>query len=407
MRQLLVICFVYLAFFAKSQTYFSSNYDTLVHKSEWSFNGLGDLGATSLNNELYAKFIRGGYIDTPLKDQTLANHGTVNRFGLAVQTELNYINYRQSKTKRNFGIIFKTGVYGVGSAVYSKDLAGLSLFGNQHYLGQTIDLSGSKFDVMSFQKIGFGFIHKKTKSYITLNAYGMNAFAKGVFQNGQIFQTSAGDSLSVLLKGSVSYCYSNSLYAGYGIGIDGEYNFPFLINENRTAILQLSVKNLGVGYTTSPVVTYDMSSGHNYTGATFDQLVNQSSGWTSTALLDSLGIQKTEVKNQLFFLPGFLQIGKIADALTDRRLQSIFGIRMYFIAGYSPLLYIGGNYKLGKHLQFGCVGSYGGFTNFRASVFGALRFNHFTVQLATEDVYGTFSSQSRGQAYSFSFNYNL
>ena len=47
------------------------------------------------------------------------------------------------------------------------------------------------------KKVGFGFIHKKTKSYITVNAYGMNAFAKGVFQNGQIFQTSSGDSLSV------------------------------------------------------------------------------------------------------------------------------------------------------------------------------------------------------------------
>ena len=407
MRQLLVICVVFLAFFAKSQTYFSSNYDTLVHKSEWSFNGFGDLGATSLNNELFGKFILGGSIDTRLKDQTLANHGAVNRIGFTLQTELNYINYRQNNTKRNFGIIVKTGVYVIGSAVYSKDLAGLTLFGNQHYLGQTIDFLGSKIDVMSFQKIGFGFIHKKTKSYITVNAYGMNAFAKGVFQNGQIFQTAAGDSLSVLLNGSMSYCFSNSLYAGYGIGIDGEYNFPFFINENRTAILQLSAKNIGLGFTTSPVITYDMSSGHNYTGATFDQLVNQSSGWTNTALLDSLGIQKTEDKNQLFFLPGFLQIGKIADAMSDRHLQGIFGIRMFFVSGYSPLLFIGGNYKLGKHLQFGCVGSYGGFTNFRASVFGALRFNHFTVKLATEDVYGTFSSQSRGQAYSFSLNYNL
>lgn len=407
MKKYLVGCFVFFAFIVKSQTFFSSNYDTLVHKSEWSLNGFEDFGATSLTNELFGKFIFGGSIDTPLKDQTFANHGSVNRIGFTLQTELNYINYRQNNTKRNFGIIVKTGIYGIGSAVYSKDLAGLTLFGNQHYLGQSIDFSGSKIDVMSFQKIGFGFIHKKTKSYITVNAYGINAFAKGGFQNGQLFQSSNGDSLSVLLKGTMSYAYSNSLYAGYGIGIDGEYNLPFLINENRTAILQLSAKNIGLGFTTSPVITYDMSSGHNYTGATFDQLFNQSSGWTNTALLDSLGIKKTEDKNQFFFLPGFLQIGKIADAMSNRNLQSIFGIRMYFIAGYSPLLYVGGNYKLGKYLQIGCVGSYGGFTNFRASVFGALRLNHLTIKLASEDIYGSFSNQGRGQAYTFSFNYNL
>lgn len=407
MKIVLFIVTVIIAFQLKSQSFFPTNYDTLIHKREWNISGLGDLGTTSINNALFSKLLVGGSIDSILKKENLENHGPVNRMGLALQTEFNYINYRQKKTERKVGFILKTGVYGVGTAVYSKDLFGVLFEGNQNYLGKTIDFSGSKFDFMSFQKLGIGLIHKKTKSYLTLNAYAINSYVKGGFQNGQIYQTSNGDSLSVLLSGDVTYTSFNSLFNGFGIGIDGEYNLPFLINENRLAILQISVKNIGIGFLTNPVENYNMRFGKAYNGLTFQQIFDLNSGYNQTALLDSLGIQKTSLENQMVVMPGFIQIGKIATNLTERKLQSIFGIRILIVSGYSPLVYAGLNYKLNNFFQFGGVASYGGFSNFRASAYGMLQFKRLALKIASENVLGDLSSRGMGQAYSFSINYSL
>jgi hypothetical protein len=59
---------------------------------------------------------------------------------------------------------------------------------------------------------------------------------------------------------------------------------------------------------------------------------------------------------------------------------------MYLSSIYTPMLFIGANYRVGKNLNIGLNGSYGGFTSYRLGMYSSLKIRNWNLALASENL---------------------
>ncbi len=405
MKLVLAVCFVCFGMFSFSQHFLPVQYDTNTCNHEIMVYGIGDFGTTSINMDIGKRLLFGGYITNEMKDRSIEKHKGINRLGLDVSGEIEYRNYKVSFLKKNWGLLVKAGYGSYLSAAYSKDLFGLVFYGNENYLGETVDFSNSKFQAMSFQKIGLGCIDKKTKSNISLNFYTVSNYAEAAFRNGQLFQSDQGDSLSIGLDGRVEYASSHVFVKGMGMGIDLDFRIPFTLRNDKTSYIQILAKNIGFAYFNSKVTRYEADTTFNFNGLDFDQLYGNSSIFKDqfsifdTLGVDSLGKYKTKL------LPCVLQAGKIVDELNPARLQSFYGVRLYPTLSYLPMIYGGLQVRTYPWLKFALNGSYGGFTNFRLGAYAQVDVKKFSMGIGSESIIGFFWKRGRGESLAIRMRY--
>ncbi len=390
-------CFFYLNSL-KAQFILPLQYDTNIINQEYLLNGTVDYGFSSIRNDFSNKFFFGGFISDEVKDKSFGLHNGINRGGFEAGAEWEYRNYQLSAFKKNRGIVVKLGYGSFGSVLYSKDLFGLTFYGNEAYLGQNVDFSGSTFNYMSFQKLGFGFIDKKSKSSLTLNAYSISNYASGRAYNGGLFQSDNIDSINLLLDANLDLANSSSFVKGIGIGLDFDYRIPFEIKKDKIAFVQMTVRNFGIAYLPSNVSNYQTDTNYIYEGFTLDQLIGDANILNNgTSILDTLNITE-QTKSSIRMLPGHVQIGKIIDEHNTSMFQSYFGAQLYYTLAYAPLIYIGGQLRVNEYIKFGSHVSYGGFTKFRMGIYANFDINKFNLGLGSEDIIGTISNVGRGKS---------
>ena len=374
-------------------------YDTSIYSQEFFIHGLVDYGSTSIHNDLTQRFLYGGAITNDIKDRSYKSHNGINRVGVDVSAEMEYRNYSVNLFKKqNLGFLVKGGYYNYLSLIYAKDLFGLAFYGNESYLGENIDFSGTRFSAISFQKVGFGLINKKTKSNVALNFYSISSFSEGQIRSGQLFQSVDGDSVNLGLDGTIETASGSNFSKGYGIGVDLDFKIPVIFRADKVSFIQLTAKNLGVAYLNTPITRYSVDTNIAYTGFEFKQLYGESSILDrNISVLDSLGIDSTSTK-KVRFLPGYFQVGKIVDEMNPARIQSFFGLRVYPSIAYTPFLYAGLQIKALRWLDFGVHASYGGFTNFRVGLYSQIKFSNWSFGVATEDFVGMVSPNGKGQS---------
>ena len=150
--------------------------------------------------------------------------------------------------KRNWGFLIR-GSYDVfGGMIYSKDLFGLGLYGNQMYMGETIDLSGTNFTYTAYQKVGFGLIESESKSNVSFNIYNISDRISGNLEKLQITQDEAGDEVDLVLNGRVEMKNNTSFSQGIGFGFDLDFYLPVAWLNNERAFLRFQAKNVGFAY---------------------------------------------------------------------------------------------------------------------------------------------------------------
>lgn len=394
MKSLILLFFICSVIQLFAQSWLPTHHDTIIEsKQELIFNGVADYSSTSLHKSLTQKLFYGGEITDEIKAKSQKLHGGINQFGSDLNAEIEYRNFKVNLLKnKNWGFLVKAGYYSFISAFYSKDLFNLTFYGNQDYLGQTASISGTKFSSYSFQKIGFGWIDKKTKSSITLNLYNLSNQSQASIKTGEIFQSSAIDSISITYDGKVNFSDGSGFIKGLGFGVDGEFRFSVPTKKNKPIYYQLLCKNLGFASFIEPVSQYSADTIFSFNGLTFNQVLNGANFLDSNfSIIDTLGIIRTTSKKTIF-LPGFLQISKLVDSKSNRKLQEFYGVRMFLNSMYTPLVFAGLDYRISLFheatLNIGVNASYGGFTRYRFGLYSSLNFKNWNLGMASENILG-------------------
>lgn len=392
----------------KAQQLLPIQHDTTFHNYEFIINGVLDYGTSSINNDFSRKLLFGGAITDDIKDNSFANHKGINRFGFDLSSEAEFRNFKINLFgKDNWGLLVKGGYYNYFSAIYSKDLFGLAFYGNEQYLGENVNFSGSRFSTMTFQKLGFGIIDKKSKSNVTLNFYSISNYVEGTVRDGILFQTEEGDSLSLTLDGELEYTSENTFIKGFGAGIDLDFRIPVIIRKEKVSYIQFLAKNMGIAHVFSDVTHYSVDSIYTYDGLSFDQIYGDQSIFNNKfSVLDTLGIDSTTT-TKTRFLPGFIQAGKIIDEYSTTKLQSFFGVRIYPSIGYAPMVYAGVQCKTTKWLDLGLNVSYGGYSAFKGGLYAQFKLKNLALGIASENLYGLFSKNAKGESFVLRLRYIL
>lgn len=374
-------------------------YDTLERSHEIIVSGAFDYSGSALQNAVTSKFIRGGVITSEIKDASFDRHKRVNRFGGSFSADAEYRNYNiRPFKKREWGMVFKAGAFGFGGALYSDDAYGLTFYGNERYIGDTIDMSGLSMGFTSMQKIGVGFIDVKTKSSISLNFYNVSNRVSANFRDLDIIQSPDGQNVEMVIDGDVESRDNLKFVQGLGVGFDIDFKLPIMLKEGQTAYVQFLLKNIGFAHLFEEQKVYSVDTSFTYSGFQFEDLIGDNAiVFDSVDVLDTLGITSS-TKKRTILLPGFIQIGKMVDSHNDHILQSFFGVRLYPTLIYSPYVYAGMHVKANDWLYAGINVGYGGFSNFRGGFYTGVNFDHISAGVGTENLVGVFSKKGNGQS---------
>jgi hypothetical protein len=394
MKKITLFIFFFPFFVAYSQSWLPNQHDTLLDKKhEIIFSGTADYQSTSLHKSLTQKLFYGGEITVGIKEKSLKLHEGINRFGSDLNAEIEYRNYTTNLFKKtNWGFVVKAGYFSFINALYSKDLFELAFYGNQNYLGDTAVLSGTKFSGLTYQKLGFGWLDKKSKSSVSLNFYSLNNYTSANLRMAEIYQSSNIDTLVFSYDGSAQFSNSPNFFSGLGVGIDADLRFSIPTKNAPPMYYQFLAKNIGVASFNAPLTNYTADTSITFTGLTFNQVLNGSSFLDSNySALDTIGIQKSQSK-PVFFLPGFLQFSKLVDANSSRKLQEFYGVRLFLASAYTPLVFAGADYRISlgvkTNVNIGINASYGGFSRFRFGTYSSIKIKNWNLGIASENLFG-------------------
>lgn len=396
MRKLAWLFLGFISFGANAQMNMD-RYDSVIYHKEVSLKGFGDYSASAIQNTITTKFIRGGFIDATMKDNSMVRHSAINRAGGVGVGEISFRNYDKHLFKnKEWGFEVKAGANYFGGALYGKDLFGLAMYGNERYVGDTIQMSGMNASFVGMQKIGFGLFDTKTKSGITLNLYNISTRAKADFRDLEIIQSEDGQDVTVIMDGEVTIPNSSSFNQGFGVGIDADFRIPITWYKDRTAYMQFLAQNVGFGYMYTPQLQYHVDTTFTFSGFRFDQIMGDNNILNdSTNILDTLGIRSSEV-TQGFLLPGFLQVSKMVDKNSDQIIQSFFGVRIYPSLIYAPFAFAGIDGRISENIHAGMNLSYGGFAGFKMGIYGQFDWNKLALGVGSDNLLGSVRGAGNG-----------
>lgn len=399
MKNLLIISLITLSSLKVSAQILPQYYDTLLHNQEFILSGGLEYSSSSINGDMLSAFTRGGFVNESMKDASFDKHKAINRLGLIGFSEFEYRNYTKKIFKNKpWGFVIKGGYNAFGGLLYSKDLFGLAFYGNERYIGETMDMSGSSATFISYQKVGFGFIHPTSKSSITFNVYNVSDKISGNFHTLEIMQSVTGDSVTVIADGDVQLKDNLKFTQGIGFGFDFDLKFAIDWQNEKEAYIQVLARDIGVTYMYEDQLSYSIDTTILYTGLEFSQIVGDNSLFSDNVdLLDSLGVRESS-KNSLAILPGFIQVSKIVDSQQESKLQSFFGVRLYSTLLYSPFVFIGLDYRPLDWLNVGASVSFGGLSGFKAGLYASGKKEKWSLGLGTENIIGFVSKRGNGQS---------
>jgi hypothetical protein len=360
-------------------TIFLNNHELVV-------SAVADYQSTSIGKDIIKSFFYGGFIDDAMKGETSSRQQLINRFGFDINSEIEYRNHKSKIFKDSTkGFVLKHGFYNFSAIEYTEDVFDLLFYGNSAFIGDTAFLTGSRFDSYTFQKIGFGWFDKHSKSSFTLNAIGVHNVITGRVQNGSLYQSASIDSVALSMDAKYNQSNSNA-FCGFGLAVDIDYRFDMPKNNNEKIYFQLLMRNLGV-VCLPGVRSSSINSQINYNAYSIDDLLNASTVFNDTeATFGSFSDSSSEATDWKL-LPALLQFTKLVDRNSDKKLQGFYGARAYMSSSFMPMFFSGIDYHPAKCYRIGLQASYGGFSNLRWGMYSELKFDRFSLGLASENLF--------------------
>lgn len=400
MRKLVVLILTCVSFSLSAQV-LPIYYDTIADQQEIVLTGNGEISASAILQETSSKFYRGGLITEEMITRSLDRHKAVNRVGFDLSSELVYRSNKVLLKKWDLSYQVVAGTYYFGGMRYSKDLFDLAMNGNAGFKGDTADFSGTDINFTAFQKVGFGFVSKKSRSFLNFNVYNIQDRIDMNMRDGSLSVSSEADTLGLTADFTLSTKSNKQFNQGIGFGVDFTYYMPIEWKEDRQAFIEFQIKNLGFGYMYEAQRNYQADTSITFSGFRFNELFgDQAINFDSLNVMDTLGIREFN-SNPTFLLPGFIQVAKIIDEHNDSKVQSFFGLRLYPTLNFSPLAFAGLDWKANDWMHLGLNASYGGFAKFRGGIYASAAFDKWRIGLGSENIIGLFYGKGNGVSANF------
>ena len=344
------------------------------YSNEVIFSGVADYQSTSVGKDITKRFFYGGFIDDEMKGASSSRQQLVNRFGIDINTDIEYRNHKRDFFKDStIGYLLKYGFYNFSGIQYTEDVFDLLFFGNSSFIGDTAFLSGSQFSSYTFQKIGFGWFDKFSKSSLTINAIGVHNSLSGIINKGELYQSASIDSVDLSID--AVYKSSNSqTFCGFGIAIDLDYRFNMPKGDSEFIYFQLMAKNLGLVFMPD-VKQSRIQADLAYDNYTINDLLNSQTLFQNTDETFGSFSDTIETQDNWRLLPAMLQFTKLIDRNSSQKIQGFYGARAYLSSSFMPMFFVGLDVHPIKRYRFGLQASYGGFSNLRWGMYSDLKFD--------------------------------
>jgi len=410
MKNLVFISSFFCLTFSYSQSYSPIFGDTLNIGHHLTISSFNYYASTSFNNNLTNKFIFGGNINPEIKNFNQSNLRNSNAAGGKAEQKIEYVNYNITPFKKieNYGLLISLEDINLFSSNISTDLYNSLFYGNQNYLGDTMDFSYSHLQHLHYQKISIGLVHKKLNSSIKLGFVMGNKSIDYRLGDTWINSSPTSDSIQINLNGEGHYSDNTSNYfepKGYGFSFDFEHNIIYKNKKGKSNVINFTLGNIDVIFWNSNTNHHYVDSKNTYSGFDIRSLINRDTSKTLISI-DTLEIfSKTQSLAKL--LPFELSMQKLANRFLDQKFQVIFGLKAIILSDYKPYMFVGAYYSPNQKIGISSRLAYGGFGGFK----GGLNANYwirnkFEIAIGTYDVLG-FISKKYGYGKSLHFSARL
>ena len=363
--------------------------DTILDNSQeiW-IDGGAQFNGNSLTSNFITKFFYGGNISSEIKDQNLNRMKNVNLFYSDVQANFSYRNTKGKFLKnKNIGWTVNAGASSYLTSNFNKQAFQLAFYGNAPFIGKFADISGSRIQNFTFEKIGFGLIDKKSSSSCLVNFVNLTNYSDFHTYGGGVYQSSDVDTLQIFLNGKFSQYGGKNLSSGFGASLDIDKRFFVFKDNGEPIFFRLEINNLGLVKAQSTRM-YEVDTLIEFTGVTFNQLTGGAPLIDSTnQFLQNIGLTTKEEKSWIM-LPVSLQLSKMVNTLSKSSIQEFYGVRMLYLSDIQ--VFAGVDYKVplnGKIVwHIGTNISYGGSANFMFGNYSHISWNKFYFGILSENL---------------------
>lgn len=403
--QLLVL--LLCTFSLRAQFYLPLIQDTTFTSNHYVIETGTEYHANSLSNAFTQKFIVGGTLSNEQTQNTFDKQALINRFAVQSFNEFRCFLGAKKLGKDSLSWGVKAGIYGHANLFFSKDAFGLAFLGNENYIGNTANFSELSFHTSVFQKIGFGIFNKSNKSSLFLNVVNLQQYAKSYVRKGYLTQNEDASEIELKLQGELAFTSNNGLSNGIGFALDFDKRIAVQFMNEQKATIQIQVQNLGLAFVNKGLTRYEIDSTYGYNGFQINQLIQDPPlfGY-DFSLMDSLGIEQRVTKSWVI-LPPFIQVSKLIDAASTKKVQTYYGIKLYPTFAAIPAGFFGVYWKLNPHYSIASSVSYGAFGKFRNGWYFSYTGKKVTSVLGSDDFLGFVSKKAFGQSLFLRFSWAI
>lgn len=344
-----------------------------------------EMGSNTLTNSFLYSIYQNLHIDTTQKKEVTSRLLHENRIGFDSRQGFFY-QIKQDTSKP--GIIFSIQNRKHFDMQFPKDLLNLALFGNGPFEDKTLYLTETRFNFISYQKIGAGVLRNigKTKGrYGIMVSYtkGQN-YLNGRIKKGELYTAPQGNHIYIVSDISLTTSdTANTKFKninGNGVAIDLFTQAPYTTLGNQ-GFVTVQISDIGFIHWNKKSTTYTNDSTYQFEGYTVDnifQLADSSFHTINTDSIININVHKNHPKTSNS-LPAVLN----ANTLTNYgKFQFIKGFKYMFNSSYKGYYYLQGNYKPNSTLNLSARIAFGGWEKFSGGAGMNLSFkNNLNIQL--------------------------
>lgn len=322
-------------------------------------NGYRSDYSNSLNRGFVQTAVFGGYIDNELKYDVFGNLENQNDYA-GLNNLSASVTFFPDSSRLGYTLGFEQN--NLASLSFSKDFYELAFYGNVGFGSDPADLSNTREDYFSYQRLGFGIVDKKTGAFASLGVYNAHStirysaddfFFQTEFDNINGFEYASAIHVDVENFQSQETKREDGLFkSGIGFGISGGYTF------------QISKGNLNIGVNDLGAMNWKNLSSRDTTGSFSFEGVSWDIGSDNSlrdlleALEDSL-VPNATIKDEWRILPGIVRATYFTDS--EKKWMASLGVSYQWAMELVPEFQAGVYYQYGKDNIVWATGNFGGY----------------------------------------------